>query len=230
MTEPTIDDVFELLGKWRHLPDYQLERRADIYFALFLPYVLEQHSGTPINPLMIPEFPIRKPGDNLSFKVDYFAISNDRTRAFFIELKTDMGSQRAGQNQALDGLSKRKLCDILIDFRSLAGAKSRSKQDRQKYFHLLQALESLELIDMPPRLQSVMYATVSRDVFKLIDDIQVKNCDFNPEIIYVLPAPQPGKDVIDFAEFAHRIKGKGGLGESFAQSLTEWATLAPGSQ
>ena len=54
MTNPTICDIFELLDKWRHLPDYQLERRADIYFAMFLPDVLEARYG-PCE--IIPEFP-----------------------------------------------------------------------------------------------------------------------------------------------------------------------------
>ena len=45
MTDPTIDGVFELLDKWRHLPGYQLERRADIYFAMFLPDVLRETVG-----------------------------------------------------------------------------------------------------------------------------------------------------------------------------------------
>ena len=34
MTDPTICDVFDRLDKWRHFPNYQLERRADIYFAV----------------------------------------------------------------------------------------------------------------------------------------------------------------------------------------------------
>lgn len=32
---PTVERAFELLDRWRHLPAYQLERRADIFFALF---------------------------------------------------------------------------------------------------------------------------------------------------------------------------------------------------
>ena len=39
---PTIERVFELLDKWRHLPTYWLEPRADIFFALFLPEVLRK--------------------------------------------------------------------------------------------------------------------------------------------------------------------------------------------
>ena len=36
------EDVFELLDDWRHLPAYQLERRADIYFAMYLPELLAE--------------------------------------------------------------------------------------------------------------------------------------------------------------------------------------------
>ena len=80
----TISDLFGLLDKWRHLPDYQLERRADIFFALFLPEVLGKHFGICINPILIPEFPIRKVTvapwlakngrDDSSKKVDYLAL------------------------------------------------------------------------------------------------------------------------------------------------------------
>ena len=92
MTDPTIYDLFNLLDDWRHLPKYQLERRADLFFALFLPDVLEQHCDTPINPLIIPEFPLKKCANNGSNNVDYFALSADGKRAFFVELKTEMRS------------------------------------------------------------------------------------------------------------------------------------------
>ena len=61
---PTIERVFDLLDAWRHLPAYQLERRADIFFALFLPEVLEKHFNIALNPILVPEFPIRKSNVN----------------------------------------------------------------------------------------------------------------------------------------------------------------------
>jgi len=36
-----IDTLFNRMDAWRHFPNYQLERRADIFFALYLPEVLE---------------------------------------------------------------------------------------------------------------------------------------------------------------------------------------------
>lgn len=32
-----IDTLFDRMDAWRHFPNYQLERRADIFFALYLP-------------------------------------------------------------------------------------------------------------------------------------------------------------------------------------------------
>ena len=58
-----IDPVFDLLDRWRHLPAYQLERRADVYFALYLPEVLEAVTGTPIDPRLVPELPFLSEGE-----------------------------------------------------------------------------------------------------------------------------------------------------------------------
>ncbi len=72
----TIHLLFNLLDDWRTLPAYQLERRADIFFAIYLDKILEKHKGVKIN-LIIPEFPVRlgslpdhNPLDNRSYKID----------------------------------------------------------------------------------------------------------------------------------------------------------------
>lgn len=40
-----IDTLFNRMDAWRHLPNYQLERRADLFFSLYLPEVLEAKLG-----------------------------------------------------------------------------------------------------------------------------------------------------------------------------------------
>ena len=37
-----IDRLFDRMDRWRHLPSYQLERRADLFFSLYLPEVLQK--------------------------------------------------------------------------------------------------------------------------------------------------------------------------------------------
>ena len=101
--EPTQDlrAVFELLDRWRHLPAYQLERRADIFFALYLPGIVEHVLGVPVDPRVIPEFPIRKEYSRRSTKADYFLLSRDGSSAFLVELKTEMKSRNRRQDAYL---------------------------------------------------------------------------------------------------------------------------------
>ena len=73
-----IDQLFDNLDAWRHLPSYQLERRADAFFSIYLARILETKYGEEIEGL-IPEFPVRigtlQPDleTNQSFKIDYLA-------------------------------------------------------------------------------------------------------------------------------------------------------------
>ena len=105
-----MDHVMELFSRmdaWRHLPSYQLERRADLFFALYLPQVLQAKLGFPIRPELVPEFPVRSgticPQDptNRSSKIDYLALSADGAHAVFVELKTDNKSRRSKQDEYL---------------------------------------------------------------------------------------------------------------------------------
>ena len=230
MTNPTINDVFDQLDRDRHLAGYRLEERASPFFKLFLPEVMKEYI-TPVNPLIIPELPFLKEGDtNRSPKVDFFALSDDGTHAFFIELKTDMNSERSEQDTDLEAATERSMFDILSDLTSIAQASD--KQSRQKYFHLLHNLECLKLIKMDHTLKSVMFAENSQGVYDLIKAIEVKGSGLYPEIIYILPRTHdiPSSKVITFEQFAEAIKGCGEIGARFAKSLLEWARIDAGTQ
>lgn len=98
-----INELFDNMDKWRHFPSYQLERRADIFFSLYLSSLLENRLGVEIDSI-IPEFPIRigtidpKTETNQSFKVDYLAKVKKENRIIFVELKTDARSRRTKQD------------------------------------------------------------------------------------------------------------------------------------
>lgn len=60
--EKNMSAMYELLrqlDEWRHLPDYQLERRVDVFFGMFLPKVIEKRFGVCVD-TVVPEFPLRK--------------------------------------------------------------------------------------------------------------------------------------------------------------------------
>lgn len=95
-----IDCLFDTLEDWRHLPNYQLERRADIFFAIHLKIILKKTHNIDVKAI-IPEFPIRigtichEIPINKSYKVDYAVF--DSNKCYLIELKTDDGSVRGSQ-------------------------------------------------------------------------------------------------------------------------------------
>ena len=64
-TETLIDVLFDKLDMWRNLPAYQLERRADIFFAIYLKDIIQNKYRTIID-FTIPEFPVRR-GDLSEF-------------------------------------------------------------------------------------------------------------------------------------------------------------------
>jgi len=107
--------LFDLLDQWRHFPAYQLERRADIFFALYLPGIVEHALGVKVDSRVIPEFPIRKQHSRRSTKVDYLALSDDRSAAFLIELKTEMRSRNRRQDAYLADARRRGLGGLLSD-------------------------------------------------------------------------------------------------------------------
>ena len=102
-----LNELFDNMDSWRHLPAYQLERRADIFFSIYLPDLLFGKFGVQVE-AMLPEFPIRKgtigtkSDDNRSDKIDYLIKVKDANRVMFVELKTDDSSRRSEQDSYLE--------------------------------------------------------------------------------------------------------------------------------
>jgi hypothetical protein len=207
MTEPTIDTVFDTLDEWRCLPSYQLERRADIYFAMFLTDVLEKRFGTKLERLVIPEFPLRhgtlgtqtgRTGPNRSVKVDYVAFAKDYKRVFFVELKTSMKSRNSKQDSYLKRAAGLEFKALFEGVRLL----KEHSDERKKYDCLL------DMLSGGPE----------------------NAAETRPEIVYV----QPTRDVknhqadatcITFEDFAAVVEGRGSIGNRFAQSLRCWTEV-----
>ena len=143
----TMNDFFNRLDKWRHFPAFPLEARSEVFFALFLPTVLEAHfkkDDVKIKPQVIPQFPLKIEDNNQSNNVDFFALSDNGERAFLIELKTDMNSWRKEQDCYLRRAKCRGMWGILKDIRTIAGVE-RPKYARQKYYYLLKAIADFDL-------------------------------------------------------------------------------------
>ena len=216
-----IDELFERLDAWRHLPSYQLERRSDILFSLYLQEALEQELGFPVRQQLLPEFPVCRPENNLTYKVDYLARSEDGSTLIFVELKTDRGSRRDSQDTYLADASKTPARELLD---RLAGVTKASKA-RGKYSHLVQHLEQMGLVRPTGQRPWEFEASV--------DELQSR-------VVYVQPQPDPDSldlsafgcpvHFISLSKFAEVVDSHDDrLSLRFATSLKEWDRLDAGS-
>ncbi len=230
MTGPDIASVFDLLDDWRHLPAYQLERRADIFFALFLTDVLNHHlrqRGIEIDPRLIPEFPLRQAKTKRSDKVDFLALSTNHEHMFLVELKTDMSSLDDKQLEYLKRALARRTTGLLHDVKIMAQATNPAA--RRKYFHLLKTLAGLGMVTLPEQLEGKIYDS-PQGVYECIDTIEIATTLPRVEAILVLPEPKKGWNCVDFETFAGVVESRGDIGKRFAASLREWACIEAGSR
>ena len=210
LTNPELIDIFRLLDQWRHFPAYRLEPQVDPFFALLLPAILEDHSGSAIRPEVIPEFPLRRGtlfgetvrGTNKAKRVDFVVLTQDNETLFLVELKTDMAFRSPIQDQYLKRAQQVGLPALIEDINQLC-----EKTDKQeKYAHLRICLARLGLLDWTgdgPALQ----------------------------IVYIQPTADTSTEqtITDFAQVARVVEHQGDLGATFAQYLRRWAQQRAGA-
>ena len=224
-----INDVFDRMDDWRHLPGYQLERRADLFFSLYLQEALEAKLGFPIRHELIPEFPIRcgtintsELSNNRSFKMDYLALSNDGKKAIFVELKTDGRSIQPEQVNYLTEAKKVGMKRLLEGLPEIFLATTY----KQKYFCLLKKLEGMKLMQIPTQMNEIMERSQHQGLTKASRDIQITSHVKSCIIVYVQPniSEESKTKSISFQEFEGIVrKHSDPISQRFAKSLSEWA-------
>ncbi len=212
--EDYLGKVFDNLDSWRHLPSYQLERRADIFFSVYLPEIIEQHCGC--RPAaIIPEFPVHIPTiapettANRSFKVDYLVVLPDKRGFVFVELKTDPSSRRSDQDHYLARVREVGVAALLAGLRRIY----KRTQAKAKYDCLLRMLDDAGLIDLKSRGEFAILAVPAE-----------------ARVLYIQPVCSAGdKDAMPFSEIADLVeRHDDALSRRFATSLREWARVEAG--
>ena len=227
-----IDTLFDRMDAWRHLPNYQLERRADLFFSLYLPEVLEAKLGLPVQEQIVPEFPVRIgtiypeiPIDK-SYKIDYVALSADADWAVLVELKTDGMSRRENQDRYL--LASRE-----AGFPALLGGVLdifRATSSKRKYFCLLEHLESMGLLRIPAQVKEIMSRSTLRGITKASHQIEITTQVAESVIMYVQPNGD-APDTISFEDFRAVVQRHDDpISQRFAQSLPKWANTQAGEK
>lgn len=210
-----INRLFDNMDTWRHLPAYQLERRADIFFSIYLPEVLAEKYGAEIGGI-VPEFPVHigtisNIETNKSFKIDYLAKAKNNQHLFFVELKTDAGSRRLAQDSYLERARQAGMAVLLGGLRKIYKATTSKK----KYDHLLAHLDELGLIKLK-----------SSGVFEIIPGA------YDIEIVFIQPDNPFGQNnVITFKNYSEIVKRHGDeVSLRFAESLRRWADTKAGEK
>lgn len=213
-TDSKINQLFNNLDAWRHLPAYQLERRADIFFSLYLAEVLRGHTGLGLvgELIIIPEFPchhktVHGKGTNHSFKIDYLVACADGQGACFVELKTDNGSISAEQIGNMVSACNVELGGVGALAKGLE-VMCKASNAKGKYKQLLKQTEHMQ------------------------------SWKITPTNVFILPKMPEGDKlkelgiatIITFDQFANVVeKHPDYLSLRFAKSLREWAKEEAGS-
>lgn len=218
MVMKTLTKLFGLLTDWRTLPAYQLERRADIFFALYLEDLLKYCNYFAADEVLtiIPEFPAKHAGSHQSDRIDYMVCSE--RKVVYVELKTDNHSIRSEQAEYLYGIQQRALKDVLDDIITIY----RATTARTKYRKLIEKLdrwiEYRETRFVEERC-TLRYGEIAK-----VESV---------EVVYVLPVPQPIKSdryehkQICFDSLVGMLRlpkyANDPIARAFADALATWA-------
>jgi len=154
MSTDVIQAIFDLLKDNKEFPNYQAERRIDIFINFFLGRILSTYLREETL-YVCPEFPLKRSDNNRSIKLDY--LYKTYTQPVFVELKTDAYS--LSEDQALRYLN----CNWNICASDLNQIISATKSGyRTKYRKLISIIKNLNFMDENPAIK-VIYISPIKD-------------------------------------------------------------------
>ena len=252
MNSLSLNDAFLLLDQWRHFPAYQIERRIDVFVALFLPDIFKGLSG--LSPAtVIPEFPLHKgklglgnkadKQDNQSVKVDFATLSSDANgkRIALVELKTDDKSLSEAQ---LRNMVRAKCVGVQQLLCGVIKA-ARASDEKRKYAHLIWTLARHGCLKVSEDFEKMSLKTdrpgLAREYKS--ENLEVKGdwSDAMIDLVLITPTPPDPSSLncpdllksfrcVDFREIAGYIQDKQSpLGTVLAEYLCKWAREKPGT-
>lgn len=137
MNQSILEGIFNLIIENKTLPNYQAERRIDIFINYFISRIISSYLGNKTE-FICPEFPLKKQKNNQSTKIDYLCKSENEI--IFVELKTDTSSLKASQaNMYLECNWNQCLYNFKIITNSVT-----NKIHKKKYKTLTSVIDRLE--------------------------------------------------------------------------------------
>jgi hypothetical protein len=167
---PSYDFASDLalrIVQYSSIPKLQVERIVGPILTIFLEEITNRLLSTSIDGpdtirLIAPEWPIKKDENNQSTNIDWLMVQPGRNRLFFIELKTDSGSEDHGQLKTYQRLVERvrrhSAAYLLIDAERIRDA----SKDNWKYDHILEFAEPYREQFSRIREAEIVYIVPSR--------------------------------------------------------------------
>jgi hypothetical protein len=155
--ENLLTNILDLLKANKDLPNYQAERRIDIFVNHFLVRILRWYLRNDLVKFVCPEFPLKVKDNrnsktkNLSTKLDYLCMTDKEI--VFVELKTDGGSISGSQLGLYMQQTDWENCKS--NYRELAALKRKKTGHQKKYdllTHALQEVNSAAYSNAPVRV------------------------------------------------------------------------------
>jgi hypothetical protein len=227
----SFETLLHRLDQWRSIPDYQLERRVDIFLSYYLKDVLSDHLQLVMDEFVIPEFPVHQrltknppPRGELSDKIDFVIPSVDRLTVVFVELKTAMDSRRPCQCELMNKCADMQFIDVLRGVIDIA----RESKAYSKYATLLSHLESMGYIEIPEAFWQLDFHGSPYGYKRIIRQIKIIPIEAKILPVFIQPRHDSNESnivVIDFKELAKTIaKQNDPLSKALAQTLPKWST------
>lgn len=166
MSDKIINEVIALLKRNKELPNYQAERRIDIFINYFVERILSSYLNKETK-FICPEFPLKKSGSNLSTNIDYLCKTADEI--IFVELKTDANSLK--ESQAIIYLQSewRKCRNELDEIH-----RSTHAQYKGKYQNLVSEIE-LHKVDPNAVIRTIYLSPLKKDSDRPFKNLKSSN-------------------------------------------------------
>lgn len=177
MSTGLIEGIIELLKKNKKFPNYQAERRVDIFVNYFLERILTEYLNTPTT-FVCPEFPLKtanvnKNGKsrNLSTKLDYLCSTADEI--IYVELKTDHKSIKPEQLEIYFNNIHWDTC--VENFDALVNGPKRTKDYQEKYNLLNENITNLRNECFQKKARIIYISPLAKDQQSKIGKFNVIN-------------------------------------------------------
>ncbi len=224
-----INDIFEKLTEYANYPDYQLERRLDIFFLIYLKEILTIKGIDISDTFIFPEFPLLKKYENefydlekslASKRADYVVFSNQKM--YIIELKTDMESINENQLNHYKNVAKKISVQTLINDVINIYEKTKSKVWKKYDIFLKDLAEKVKIIVFDEDKDKKFEKKKGYKFNKEFSNYKV-------EIIYIIPYANKiikekldSKEYIEFDDIIKRLNNnKDVISENFIKILKD---------